>query len=840
MNKKHKTAIWYYGLSGLLPMIIMLSLYAWLKIVPFGQHNLLISDLGTQYIPFLAEFKRQIGQLNFSSYSFSLSLGANMLPLAAYYLISPFNLLLLFCSNSQLPVVVGYVIVLKISAMGLTMAHFLKTRQSEYHFSALIFATAYSLSGFVAMNFYNLMWLDALILLPLVILGLEQLFYRRQPNLYIGMLTATILTNYYLGYMTCLFVVLYLISLLIKEQQPNQSWKQLVSQRWSTICQFGWASLIAGGTAAIVLIPALLGMLKTGKKTIAATHFYPTLKFGGEVLSQFQVGGSQYAQRLIHEPSLFISTLGLLFAVAYFCLPTIKRQAKWSNGFLVSSLGLSFWVTTLNTIWHMFQQPAGFPYRNTYLLSFVLLKIAYEASVAPTGQRQTKKLVIWLVWGLFSIGQLALYYGPQIRGVQKQPLWLLMGLTLVASAIFYIWQKRTRWQFWVIGIGAILTFSELFINARLAMRQLPLGNQAVYVQQYRQQARLLKQLEKRTPNFYRVNNQAILLRKAFNEPYFGYNDALLFGQYTFNSYSSTLDEQMRSMLVKLGFYSKNARRINGIGHTQITDLLFANRYDLVDKQGRIQVKKHQTLGLGFAVNARLTQVALKAGAPFENQTQVMQAMTNQTAPFYHVDRLVMQQQKSTQVTFKTQIRTSGAAYLYLPRQAMSKVKLQVNGQLHKIPIHLKGATIIGLGRYQKGQPLTLTISGQHPQAFRQVQVASLDQNQFKQAFSQLAQQRLTVNQSQLSADNGRISGQITVKRPHQLLYLSVPYDSGWHAEVNQHTVRPQSVMGNMLAIPLESGSNQVHLVYCAPGLVMGALITIFSLLIWIITYFKRH
>ncbi len=117
--------------------------------------------------------------MNFSTYSFSLSLGGDILPLAAYYLISPFNLLLLFWSNSQLPVVVGYVIILKIGAMGLTMAHFLKTRQPEYHFSALIFATAYSLSGFVAMNFYNLMWLDALIFLPLVILGLERLFFKR-------------------------------------------------------------------------------------------------------------------------------------------------------------------------------------------------------------------------------------------------------------------------------------------------------------------------------------------------------------------------------------------------------------------------------------------------------------------------------------------------------------------------------------------------------------------------------------------------------------------------------------------------------------------------------------
>nr|WP_253726414.1 YfhO family protein [Latilactobacillus curvatus] len=246
MKRTNKTAVSYYLLSVLVPMLLMVGLYAMLQIVPFGRHNLLISDLGTQYMPFLAEFKRQMAQMNFSTYSFSLSLGGDILPLAAYYLISPFNLLLLFWSNSQLPVVVGYVIILKIGAMGLTMAHFLKTRQPEYHFSALIFATAYSLSGFVAMNFYNLMWLDALIFLPLVILGLERLFLKGRPGLYIWMLVATIFTNYYLGYMSCLFAVLYAISLLIKWKQPQQSWWQLVVHWRQAIWQFCWASLIAG------------------------------------------------------------------------------------------------------------------------------------------------------------------------------------------------------------------------------------------------------------------------------------------------------------------------------------------------------------------------------------------------------------------------------------------------------------------------------------------------------------------------------------------------------------------------------------------------------------------
>mgnify|MGYP002233744951 FL=1 len=140
--------------------------------------------------------------------------------------------------------------------------------------------------------------------------------------------------------MTCLFAVLYMISLVIKQRQPQQKWGHLLQQQARVIWQFIWSSLIVGGLSAIILLPALLGMLKTGKKTIAMTSFYPTPQFGWEVFTQFQVGGSRYTQRLTHEPTLFVGTLALLFAVLYFMLPQIRKQAKYANGFLVISLAL--------------------------------------------------------------------------------------------------------------------------------------------------------------------------------------------------------------------------------------------------------------------------------------------------------------------------------------------------------------------------------------------------------------------------------------------------------------------------------------------------------------------
>ncbi|WP_436666906.1 YfhO family protein [Latilactobacillus sakei] len=836
MQTKHKQAISYYGLSFGLPLVLVLIGFAIMGLVPFGNHNLLFSDLGTQYMPFLAEFKRQVAHLNFSAYSFSLSLGGNLVPLAAYYLISPFNLLLLLGSNSQLPVIVSYVIALKICTMGVTMSYFLRTRTTTYHYTALIFSTAYSLCGFVAMNFYNLMWLDALILVPLIVIGLERLFSVKKPTFYIVTLTVSILTNYYLGYMTCLFAVLYMISLVIKQRQPQQKWRHLLRQQAQVIWQFMWSSLIVGGLSAAILLPALLGMLKTGKKTIAMTSFYPTPQFGWEVLTQFQVGASRYTQRLTHEPTLFVGTLALLFAVLYFMLPQIRKQAKYANGFLVISLALSFWVTTFNTVWHMFQQPEGFPYRNAYLFSFVLIKIAYEASLVRGQNKKAKGWTIVLVGILLVIGQLKLH-GSQYPQIAQQSWWLLSGYTIFIGLLFYCWgQTKHRYQKLLMTGVVLVSFGELVTNFQLMTQKIPLGYQKQYAQQYQRQAALYKQLGEKDHDFYRVNNQSILLKSAYREPYYGYNDALLFGQYTLNNYSSTLDEQMRSMLVDLGFYSKNVRRINGVGHTAITDLLFANRYDLQQKNQQTVIQRHQTLGLGFAVNPQLAHVTLKKHRPFDNQDRLLQAMVNTDQTFYTVHRIqtVRQEVKKRHYRYTLSIPrdTVGPTYLYLPHQDLTHIKLFVNGRKKKTPIRVNSAAIVPLEDSHKGQPLRLTVISPKRQNINHFQVATLNQVRFDQAVQQLKRQKLTT--TALWENNGHVTGKIKTTAANQLLYLSIPYDTGWQAKVNGQTIKPKKVMANMLAVPLKRGTNQVQLRYRAPGLMLGQVISLGTLLIWLI------
>ncbi|MBU7446417.1 YfhO family protein, partial [Lactiplantibacillus plantarum] len=176
MWPNYQTRRWQVAVTaGLLSLAIMGIVFAIWGITPFGNHNLLISDMGGQYLSFFTAYRHAILTHSFQLYSFSQSLGGNALPTIAYYLLSPFNILMLLFPAANLPTGLSLLIMLKISLIAVTMTAFLQTHFQTKRWSTAIFGVAFSLSGFVALNYFTIMWLDALIWLPLVIQGLDHL-----------------------------------------------------------------------------------------------------------------------------------------------------------------------------------------------------------------------------------------------------------------------------------------------------------------------------------------------------------------------------------------------------------------------------------------------------------------------------------------------------------------------------------------------------------------------------------------------------------------------------------------------------------------------------------------
>ncbi|WP_125580468.1 YfhO family protein [Levilactobacillus cerevisiae] len=872
---------WVYGGAFFIPFIILCLIFWHLKITPFGPRNLLFSDMGTQYAPILENLRATILHGQFHLFSFSLGSGSGIIPLLTYYVISPFNLLIFLFSATKLPIAITWIIILKISTIGLTMAIFMRHAFLKSGWSMLLFTTAFSLCGFVSMYFYDMMWLDSLIWLPLVALGLHRLVSLHRYGLYTVSLTATIISNYYMGYMTCLFSVMYFIYLIVEHQPTATPFKTVWHMHWPAIRQFTIGSLLAGGMSMIVLIPTAKGMLLTGKSNFFLNNYLPTPMFGPEVLAQFGPGTSNYMSHLYHAPSLFMGTLMFLLLIVYFVSPQIHAVEKKRTMWLLIVMGLGLFITLFNTAWHMFQQPAGFPYRNVYFFTFLALTTAYRAwQTHPSQSMNDPQKVLAFVWGagLLIIGFLSAQVIPVVWDhllpsynhdlyIMSQPnfhlLWPALGLLLLNTMLVFI----SEWRPVRLGLLGLLISVELGGNFLLATRGMEWGNQPKFEKAFDKDTKILDKItaSKSKPNLHRIDYSHSAIGEAYDGVYNHYNDPVMYNYAGISSYSSTLVEQARVFQHDLGYFSPNVRRISSQGYSHLTDTLMGVKYRLNASNAEPVNLLDSYAGIGFAVPKKLGKLQLDDQAAMINQQRILAALGAKKNTLSPVDVLkvtthratekdMKRVSKSTEIpgqrfvqTFKIRVTATGLLHAYSPANAIVYSSLAVNGRSVKPMIKADGYRyLIKLGQFTKGDVIKVSYLTQQPLGGYTNQFASLNQKRYIKLVDSLKQQRL-----KLRANSGVtwLSGDVTGTKQRSLLYLSIPDTPGWTATVNGKPVAIKSAMHaqslipvrqnykGMIGVPLQQGKNHVVLSYTTPGLKLGMVISLASFAVFILLWF---
>lgn len=205
----------------LLPALLFTLVLVLKQTYPFGGASLLRDDMNYQYVSYFAYFKRHFGDLSAFLYSYNMTLGGNFLGLTSYYLLSPFNLILLLFPIHQFPLAIYIITMLKLSFAGLNMVLLLRFQQKQLrtyfnlastnHISPLLFSTAYAMMSYSMVYSLDIMWLDVVMLLPIVILGIERQLAGHSSLLYLSMLFLSLIFNYYIGFMVCLFAASYFV-----------------------------------------------------------------------------------------------------------------------------------------------------------------------------------------------------------------------------------------------------------------------------------------------------------------------------------------------------------------------------------------------------------------------------------------------------------------------------------------------------------------------------------------------------------------------------------------------------------------------------------------------------
>ncbi len=285
--------------------------FAYRGMAPFGNSSILTVDLGQQYVDFFAYFRSTLlHHFDTFFYSFSKDLGGDMIGIFAYYLMSPLNLLILFFPGKSLTSGILILLILKYGLSGLSFAWLLTKTKLQKGIRVLGFSTAYALMGWMIANQLNVIWLDVLILLPLVVWGLIKLVNENKPWTYIIWFTVLLIDNYYMAWMVALFTIMFMIWQLSSQ---HYGWHT----SWHRFLKYIGSSILSALLASFLLIPTFYSLTQTkGTYTQQSVHFKFEY-FPFKMLGKLMPGSFNFDQMPDGEPNIFIGTLLTIAFVLY-------------------------------------------------------------------------------------------------------------------------------------------------------------------------------------------------------------------------------------------------------------------------------------------------------------------------------------------------------------------------------------------------------------------------------------------------------------------------------------------------------------------------------------------
>lgn len=400
---KAKQKINYILFAPFITLGILMILYAISGIYPFGPNTTAVGDGIAQYVPFLSELAYKIKEGGSLFFTWHAGRGVNFWANLAYYLASPFNIIALFYDSAQMCDAFSLISLIKPAFAALTFSIYLQKTYNKNDISITIFSVLWSFSSFIIATIYVATWIDAIIYFPLVIMGLQRLMDGKSGWQYSLFLGLTIASNFYFGYMTCIFCIIYFIYYLISDDEvvyegvgsQNESQDSEESDGAVNVIEtiknsfllktgfrFVLASLLGGALTALLSVPTAIALSNTGKGvtdniTIIIGNIWNVL--ASHALPLKSLYTTMSAKDVLF---CFTSIVTLILTVAYFFAKGISIRKKIGNLFLLAVMWVSMIFFGIYAVWHAFSIPAGIVmHRYVFIYIFILLKIAYEAFI---------------------------------------------------------------------------------------------------------------------------------------------------------------------------------------------------------------------------------------------------------------------------------------------------------------------------------------------------------------------------------------------------------------------------------------------------------------------------
>lgn len=832
----------YLALCFAVPFLLMGFAFAFNGVYPFGDKQILVTDFWQQYYPFYTEVQDKLQTGQSLLYSWDTGMGSNFWAIAAYYYASPFNLLLAIVPYEFLREALTLFLMCRIGFAGLFCGVFLKGVFKRNDLSIVFFGTMYALCAFTLGYYWNVMWFDTFALFPLVAYGTYSLVKYGRVRLYIVSLAMSLLFNYYIGFFTCIFTAIFFVCLCIEFKMPIK----LVLRRFGKIAV---SSVIGVALSAVMLLPELLAL----GLSYSANNTWPSITVFNYKVVDIIGNFTSMTTPNVKEglPNINCGFVCVILAGVFLLSKKINLREKILFSVVIAFLLFSIDNKLFNFIWHGFHSTNMIPHRFSFIVSFVLVVLAYRAFTL------LKDITPVEIIGMLSMASIVIIcaaFGQQT----DTAVYTSVALTVLYVGIFFMFERKLINIKAVYVLMSIVLLGEMLSNVLLSVETVRTTSRSGYPDKRNEVRACVEDIK--------TNDDETFYRMEFTN-FYTLNDPPLYQFPGVSQFSSTANVGVTNFIEGIGNLGWDAGNRYYYAETTPLSNAFLDLKYLISKNGQISdtnnwsfagsqksmsyYKNKRYLSLGFMADKRLEHFHADKTNPIKSQQNLFTTATGVDEDLFERVKVTSAAHSNLNVYYRDVDSSNNGVYgkysykpknpdisstlswnytipkdcsVYIYTKISNVESISISGGNNKSSrsYNTKRPYIISAGVFEEGDNMNVSASvDEGLSGTADIYVYMFNQDTFDKGFNELSDELLEVT----GIDSTNIQGKITAKQDG-LMYTSIPYEPGWSAYVDGEQVDVKPVDNAMVALKISKGTHTIEFKYTPAGFTTGLIISI--------------
>ena len=798
----------------LLTSIILLIVFVYKDIFPFGKNTLIWGDMEDQVTAFLYHFYDSILGNKSMFFDFTTSLGINFVGVLGYYLISPFSLLVLLFGRNNIYLSISIIIALKIILASITSLYAIrKSFKNIPEYIGVLMATSYALCGFSIIMYQITAWADIVYLFPLLFLGLKKVLDGEKPTLYIVILSLGLIMCFYLNIL--LLIYIYIMALVYLYFYRKDKMKK-------GILNLGLSTVISVLIASCVLIPSYMQIGESGRASFDINEVF-NAKFN-----------------MMTDKVLLFITIGVpLGILLYYLIKNLKKNDKTTKYILVNLIIflIPVLIEPVNKMLHLGSY-ALFPLRCSFIIYFfVIYGALYYLDKDKEVDSSKGHNIIFTIVSLIYSGALIVttvlnysYFEHQVSNISignHYDITLIYLAFIVASTLITYLMLRnkgySKFDFINLYMISIVTMTCMsFIYFGMSFRFNYINNRYDS----------MNDLYNENLDYYRVKSDYVGMVQNY-----GY----VADVNTLDHFTSLTKRETMYALRRLGYSSYWVKTFSTCG-TLFTDAVLGNKYyisdykinndyyEFVKKIDNIYLYKNKLL-ISYGYLMDHNEELDNDNNPSENINKLYYGLTGDNNIMntydtvfdsenleitekdgYHVYKFI---DKNMRGKLHTSIHVSNEEVLYLylfknidnniNKNILDNFNIYVNGILYKDKYPKDEYNgLIELGTF-KDKDVTIDIEVLKEVAIKDIIVTSLDLDKYEKF--------VTVYNQYTDVKYNKNKMIITYTGNQGTLFIPYIYNENFKVKVNNEDAELKRVFSDFIGVDVKNGLNEIEITY---------------------------